>query len=226
VRCMCEQVVIPEQNCFVIPESLSFEQAAVAEPLSIAIHSVNQTVAISENTTIAVLGAGPVGLCTMLAVQSKGGRRIYISDKINERLKVAEKLGATRICNPDEDDIVKVIGEAEPLGIDVVFECSGDAAALDQAVELLAPGGRLVITGIPVGSRISLNIDQLRRKEITIQNVRRQNCTVEETIRLLAGGDIKVDDLITHRVPLAEAKSAFDLVAGYEDGVVKAMVTV
>ena len=224
--CMCEQVVIPEQNCFIIPDSLSFAQAAVAEPLSIAIHSVNQSIAISEQTPIAILGAGPVGLCTLLAAQSKGGCRIYVSDKINERLQVAEKLGAAWTGNPDKNDIVKAIAEAEPLGIDVVFECSGDAAALDQAVELLAPGGRLVITGIPIGSRISLNIDQLRRKEITVQNVRRQNCTVEETIRLLADGDINVDGLITHKMPLAEAKAAFDLVAGYEDGVVKAMVVV
>jgi L-iditol 2-dehydrogenase len=66
----------------------------------------------------------------------------------------------------------------------------------------------------------------LRRKEITIKNVRRQNCSVEDTINLLASGKVNIDPLITHRLPLDDAKEAFDLVAGYEDGVVKAMIVV
>jgi len=224
--CMCEQVVIPEQNCFIIPDELSFEQAAVAEPLSIAYYSANRLADFSEDSPIAILGAGPVGLCTMLAAQARGCGKVYITDRIRERLDIAEKLGADFTGNPDEDEVVNLIGAAEPLGIPVVFECSGDADALDQAVEILAPGGMLVITGIPVGSRISLNIDLLRRKEITIKNVRRQNCAVEDTISLLAEGRVNVDGLITHRLSLDDAKGAFDLVAGYEDGVVKAMIMV
>ena len=224
--CMCEQVVIPEQNCFVIPGNLSFEQAAVAEPLSIALYSVNQSIEITAETNIAILGAGPVGLCTMLAAQSKGAKKIYVTDKINARLEIATELGAVWTGNPVETDVVKEIGEAAPLGMSVVFECSGDADALDQAVELLAPGGKLMITGIPIGSRISLNIDQLRRKEIMVQNVRRQNQTVEETIELLGADKVNVDALISHRFSLDDAKDAFDLVASYADGVVKAMVVV
>jgi L-iditol 2-dehydrogenase len=182
--------------------------------------------AFNENSPVAILGAGPVGLCTMLAAQARGCGRVYVTDRIRARLDVAEKLGAYQVGNPAEDDVVKLIEESEPLGIPVVFECSGDADALGQAVELLAPGGMLVITGIPVGSRISLNIDLLRRKEITIRNVRRQNCSVEDTINLLASGEAGIEPLITHRMSLADAKAAFDLVAGYKDGVVKAMVII
>ena len=222
--CMCEHVVVPEQNCFLIPDELSFEQAAVSEPLSIALYSVKQSIPMNADTPVGILGAGPIGLCTMLAAQAMGARRIYITDKLPARLELAKRLGATWTGNPEQRDVVAEIGDAEPLELPVVFECSGDPEALDQAVELLGPGGMLIITGIPEGHRISLNIDLLRRKELTVYNVRRQNETVAETISLLATGAIDISPLVTHRVQLSDAKKAFDLVADYADGVVKAMV--
>ncbi len=222
--CMCEQVIIPEHNCFKIPEHLSLEHAAVAEPLSIAIYSVNKSIPMAAETPVAILGAGPIGLCTLLAAQARGARKIYITDKIPERLALAKQLGATWVGNPNDVDVVAEVKSIERLGLPVVFECSGDAEGLDQAVELLGPGGKLVITGIPEGQRVSLNMDLLRRNEISIFNVRRQNQSVEEALQRLASGDINVDKLITHRFPLSETQAAFELVASYADGVVKAMI--
>ncbi len=224
--CMCEQVVIPEKCCFSIPDNISYEQASVAEPLSIALYSVKQSIPMTADTSVAILGAGPIGLCTMLAARSQGARNFFVTDKIKERLMLARELGADWVGNAAVSDVVADMQSNVPLGFPVVFECSGDAEALDQAVELLAPGGKLVITGIPLGHRISLSIDDLRRKEITIYNVRRQNRTVDETIRMLSQGDINIDQIITHRFPLKDAKQAFDLVAEYADGVIKAMVVI
>jgi L-iditol 2-dehydrogenase len=223
---MCEQVVIPEKCCFSIPDNISYEQASVAEPLSIALYSVKQSIPMTADTSVAILGAGPIGLCTMLAARSQGARNFFVTDKIKERLMLARELGADWVGNAAVSDVVADMQSNVPLGFPVVFECSGDAEALDQAVELLAPGGKLVITGIPLGHRISLSIDDLRRKEITIYNVRRQNRTVDETIRMLSQGDINIDQIITHRFPLKDAKQAFDLVAEYADGVIKAMVVI
>jgi len=114
--------------------------------------------------------------------------------------------------------------EAEPLGFPVVFECCGQQEALDQGTRLLRPGGKLVVTGIPEGSRISLSIDLLRRNELTVYNVRRQNQCVGPALDMIATGKVDISPLITHRVPLANAKNAFDTVAAYADGVIKAMV--
>ncbi len=222
--CMCEQVVVPARNCFPFSDAISFEQAAVVEPLSIAVYSVRQSVALNPGTAIAILGAGPIGLCTMLAARAAGGRRFFVTDRIASRLVLARTLGASWTGNPDNEDIVTAITDIEPLQMDVVFECCGKPEALDQAVDLLKPGGKLMLTGIPEGSRISLCIDALRRNEITIFNVRRQNECVAPAIDLVASGAVDVNPLITHRVPLTEAKRAFDLVADYADGVIKAMV--
>ena len=222
--CMCEQVVIPEQNCFPVPAHLSMEAAALAEPLSIAVYAVRSSIALSPETPVAILGAGPIGLCTMLAAKAAGARTFYVTDPLPERLALATKLGATWVGNPDEIDVVEQIARHEPLQVPVVFECCGKPEALDQGVLLLRPGGKLMIVGIPEGSRISLDIDELRRKEITIYNVRRQNECVEAAIELMADGMVDADLLVTHRIPLAETKVAFDLVADYRDGVLKAMV--
>lgn len=222
--CMCEQIVVPARNCFRIPQNMAYEEAAVAEPLSIAIYSVRQSIALSPATPVAILGAGPIGLCTLLAAREAGAERIYVTDRIPERLRMAERMGAWFTGSPDDPGLDARLLEAEPLGFPVVFECCGQQVALDQGTRLLRPGGKLVVTGIPEGSRISLCIDLLRRNELTVYNVRRQNQCVELALDMIATGKVDIKPLITHRVPLANARDAFDTVAAYADGVIKAMV--
>lgn len=222
--CMCELVAVPAHNCFHLADGLTFEEAAVAEPLSIAVYSVQQSIAMSPDTPVAILGAGPVGLCTLLAALQAGARRIYVTDPIPERRRMAATLGACWTGSPDDAGVEARILEKESLGLPVVFECCGKQEALDQATRLLKPRGKLVITGIPDGSRISLNIDLLRRNELSIYNVRRQNQCVERALAMIAAGEVDVKPLITHRLPLKSARHAFDIVAGYADGVIKAVV--
>jgi L-iditol 2-dehydrogenase len=223
--CMCERITVPVHNCFRFPDGMSFEQAAAAEPLSIAVYSVKKSIPMSADTPVAILGCGPIGLCTLLAVLQAGAKRVYMTDRIPERLALAKRLGACWTGRPDEAAVEVQLIRQEPLGFPVVFECCGKQEAIDQGTRLLRPGGMLVITGIPEGSRISLCIDILRRNELTVYNVRRQNQCVKSALAMIADGTIDVAPLITHRFPLAQAKRAFELVADYADGVVKAMVT-
>jgi threonine dehydrogenase-like Zn-dependent dehydrogenase len=123
-------------------------------------------------------------------------------------------------------DIVKTMQPIEPRMLDVVFECCGQQEAIDQAMSLLKPGGKLMIIGIPELSRYSFSVDEMRRKEICIQNVRRQNESLHECLHLLNSKKIDVSPWITHRFKLADTKKAFDLVTGYGDGVIKAMIEI
>jgi L-iditol 2-dehydrogenase len=108
--------------------------------------------------------------------------------------------------------------------MDVVFECAGQQETIDQSVDLLKPGGKLMLIGIPRIERISFAIDKIRRKEIAIINIRRQNKCTQHAIDLIASGKISVDFMITHRFDLEQAQDAFDMVAEYRDGVVKALI--
>jgi L-iditol 2-dehydrogenase len=221
--CLSEYIVMPEQNCFPLPEGLTLEEAVLVEPLSIALYSVRVLGGRAPEKT-AVLGAGPIGLSVLIAARALTPGTIYMTDKIEDRLEAARRAGAAWAGNPDRQDIVSEIAAREPLLLDAVFECSGDPAALDQAVDLLKPGGRLVIVGIPAPDRVSLDIHKLRRKEITLLNVRRQRYAVSEAIGLLAAGSFDPRFMLTHRFDLADAAWAFEHVAGYRDGVIKAVV--
>ena len=221
--CLGEFMVMPQECCYPIPSGMTFEQAALAEPLSIGIYAATLAGSLAGRK-IGILGAGPIGLSVLLAARAQGVRPIYVTDKINARLSAASRAGATWTGNPTCTDIVADIAAAEPLLLDVVLECCGQQAAVDQAIDLLKPGGKLVMVGIPEVDRISLVIDKARRKEICLQNVRRQNGCVQAALDLIAGGTVSVDFMLTHRFPFAETRQAFDLVAEYRDGVVKAMI--
>ena len=222
--CLSEYLVMPETSCFLLPDTMSFDQAAISEPLAIGVYAVKQSIPM-EGATVGILGAGPIGLSVLLPARAQGARRIFITDKIEARLALAKRAGAEWVGNPDTSDVVADIIKLEPAQLDVVFECCGKQEALDQAIELLKPGGKLMLVGIPPTlERVSFKIDELRRKEIGIQNVRRQNHCVQPALDMIGRGDFNVDVMVTHRFPFERTQEAFDLVADYRDGVVKAMI--
>lgn len=223
--CLCEYIVMPEECCYPTNGTITLEQAALCEPLSIGAYSVKQA-NLPKNAHLAILGAGPIGLCTFVSAKAESPNACYMTEKIKERVEVAEKAGATWVGNPDKQDIVKEILKQKPDGVDVAFECAGQQETIDQCVELLRPGGKLILTGIPRFERISLAIDKIRRKEIAIINTRRQNNCVQTAIDLIASGKVNVDFMITHRFTLEQTRDAFDMVAEYRDGVVKALIEV
>ena len=146
-----------------------------------------------------------------------------MTDKLDYRTEVAEQFGAAWAGNPNKIDIVFKLNELEPDLLDVVFECCGQQDAMDQAIKILKPGGHLVIVGIPEVDSINFDIHELRRKEITLHNVRRQNNCMRSTIDFVSKND-DVLNLITHKYNFSEIDKAYDLVAGYSDNVIKAVI--
>jgi len=223
--CLCEYIVMPEQSCLAVNEQISPEQGVLCEPFTIGVYAVKQA-QMPRDANIAVLGCGPIGLSCLVAAQAQGAKDIYATDRVQNRALAAVEAGAVFSSNPDREDVVKQILSRRPEGIDTVFECAGQQNTLDEAVELLKPGGKLVIIGIPRCERISFIIDRIRRKEITIVNVRRQRRCTRKAIDLIAGGRAKVDFMVTHRFGLEQVQEAFDMVAGYHDGVIKALIEI
>jgi L-iditol 2-dehydrogenase len=223
--CLGEYVVLPEKCCYPIKEIMTFEQATLSEPLAIGVYSVERSM-LPEQANVAILGAGPIGMSVFHVLRTKYVGNVYITDKIEERLTFAQKLKPRWTGNPDRMDIVKEISSMEPLLMDVVYECSGNEEAYTEAVQLLKPGGNLVIVGITETDEISFPIHELRRKEITIINIRRQvNCT-QKALDLLNQCIVNMDSMATHNFSLEETQQAFDLVANYRDGVMKAIINV
>ena len=214
---------MPARNCYRLPKSMSYDLGVMVEPVSIGLYAVRM-LDLFRPGSIAVLGMGPIGLCVLLSLKDRQKHKVYVTDKIDTRLALAKKLGAVWRANPDSVDIVAEMLHHVPLSLDAVFECSGDPEAIKQAVDLLKPGGQLIIVGIPEQDTISFDINQLRRKELVIKNVRRQNECSVAAIDLVMRRSKDIKKMITHRFSLAEVKKAFNMVAGYRDGVVKALI--
>ena len=221
--CLMEYIVMPEESCFPLSGKLTPDHGSISEPLAIGVYAVKKSGGV-KGLKIGILGFGPIGMSVMLAAKAKGAKSVYVTDKIDPRLTIAVKEAASFAGNPLKEDIVAKILQKTKLGLDIVFECCGQQDALDQAVEVLKPGGKLVVVGIPEFDRWSMNVETTRRKEISLQFIRRQVDCVKPTLEMMNNGLINIDNMITHRFPFIKSKEAFDLVADYRDGVMKAMI--
>ena len=221
--CLSEYIVMPESSCFPLTGKLIPDHGSISEPLAIGVYAVKKSPEM-KGLSVGILGFGPIGMSVMLAAKAQGAGKFYITDKIEERLSIARKEGAVLTLNPLKDDAVKKIIDASHMGMDVVFECCGQQDAFDQAVDILKPGGKLIVVGIPEFDTWLMNVENTRRKEISIQFIRRQVDCVESALDLMKSGIISVEGMVTHRFPFDMTKEAFDLVAGYKDGVMKAMI--
>ena len=220
--CLCDLMVMPEDCCY-SARGLTADQAALVEPLTIGYYAVQLSGEL-KGKKVAILGSGPIGLSVLLAARTAGAAAVYMTDRLDYRLEAARQQGATWTGNPDRVDIIHDIIQCEPLELDVVFECCGQQTAFDQAIKLCKPMGRVVIVGIPETDHTAFAVHDARRKGLTFINVRRQNECIEPVIDLIDKGTIKPDFMITHRFSLGQTARAFELLADYRDGIIKAMV--
>ncbi len=221
--CLMEYIVMPETSCFPLTGSLTSDHGSISEPLAIGIYAVKKSGAVRDLNT-GILGYGPIGMSVMLAAGAEAAGKIFVTDKIDKRLAISQREGSYLTGNPLKEDIVKKILKAEPSGLDVIFECCGQQDAFDQAIELLKPGGKLIVVGIPEFDRWSMDVETTRRREISLQFIRRQVDCTGPSIEMMKSGRINVDKMVTHRFPFIKTKEAFDLVSDYKDGVMKAMI--
>jgi L-iditol 2-dehydrogenase len=222
---VAEYRVLPAGNCLPIPDNVTLEEAALVEPLSVGLYAARLG-EVYPAARVAIFGAGPIGLSVLLCTKATAPCTVYMTDLLDERLAVARQCGADWTGNAVGPSALEAIAKQEPWGLDIVFECSGDPACIDQAQQLLTPGGTLVLVGIPSTVHVAFDIHTMRTKELTFKNVRRQKGCVAPAIRLIADRHIDVAPMLTHAFPLARLGDAFELVAGYRDGVIKAMIDV
>jgi L-iditol 2-dehydrogenase len=220
---LCERLVMPEASCYVIPDAMTMTRATLSEPFSIALWA--QKLGRQErDATIAILGAGPIGLSVLTACKAAGPCTVFQTDLLDSRLALARRLGADWTANAARGDAAAEILARQPLGLDIVFECAGRQETIAQALDLVKPCCKVVIVGIPEADSVQFEMNQMRRKEIRIQNVRRQLDCVEPAIDMLATGSVNLDPMVTHEFDFDHVHEAFDLVADYRDNVVKAMI--
>jgi L-iditol 2-dehydrogenase len=221
-----EYMAHPADLVFPIPDSINDKEAAVLEPLGIALHAV-RLAKLRPGDTIAILGSGPIGLLTMQVALVSGARAAYVTDLVPERLAMAMQLGATEALKADEQDPVAwILEQTAGRGVDVAFETAWADETPAQAAEVTRRGGKVIMAGIPRENVALFPAHYCRRKGLTIKYVRRMKHTYPRAIAMVRDGVLDVQSIVTHHFPLEKAAEAYELAASYKDGVVKAIVQV
>ena len=217
-----ELVNLPVANFAPIPAALSFDQAALSEPLAIAMHSL-RLASIAAGESVAVIGAGPIGLLTIAALRAANAGRIWAIEPLAHRRELARLMGAEVALAPEEA-AAEILRATSQRGVDCAIDCAAGAETVPEAVRLTRNAGRVALTGIHSTARFWIDGSAMRRKELTLLNVRRSNHETHEALELLMAHPDWFLPLVTHTRPLDRIGEAFELTSQYRDGVGKMVI--
>jgi len=208
--CMAEYAVLPEICARRIPSHIPVEQAALMEPLGVAVHAVDKAGVSGE--TVAILGCGAIGLMAVAVAKAFGALRIYATSHSPAKLERALQMGAYRGLKVDRDDVeAEILAETGREGVGVVIEMSGSPEAIAQGFQILRKGGTYVAVGIPTRPVELELVNSVIKREALYTGIhgRKMWDTWIKAERLLASGQIDLSPVFGQRFPLAEFEAAF-----------------
>jgi D-xylulose reductase len=220
-------VVHPADFTFKLPDNVSFDAAAMVEPLAVGVHGTVKA-RVTPGDIAVVIGAGPIGLVTVLAAFAAGCARVIVSDVDEAKLAIALKLakvpGSVVTVNVRSEKLADAVKrETEGWGADVLFECSGNEKAAAELFDALCPGGCAVMIGIPL-QPFPHDVSAACVKEARVEHVFRYAHVFPRCIAMLASGAIDVSPLITERFAFEESVKAFEFAASQPKGSVKVQI--
>ncbi len=223
---LANYVTHPEDMCFKLPENVSNVEGALVEPLAVGLHASDQG-KVKLGDTVVIFGTGCIGLTTIISCKAKGASKIIVVDILENRLKVAIKVGATHTVNAKEVDVLKEIEElTEGKGADVVIDAAGAEITVKQTVDAVKTGGIIVLVGMTPKDEIEFNFMKLMSKEAEVKTVFRYRNLYPIAINAIASGAINIKDIVSHEFDFVQTKEAFDFVADHASDVVKAVIKI
>lgn len=217
-----EFVVVPARIVYSIPESLPLEHAAMIEAVSVAVHAVKH-VSLSSESTVLVVGSGMIGLLIIQAVKQKGCRRIIAVDKMTERLSMAASMGATRVIDANQANVLDELKQELPDGVDVAFEVVGASATLHTAIQTTKKGGAVVMVG-NLAPEVTIPLQSVVTREIRLLGTCASAGEYPECIQLMASGAIDVAPLVSQIAPLEDGPQWFDRLYEGQPGLMKVIL--
>jgi L-iditol 2-dehydrogenase len=219
-----EYAVAAADFAHVLPDSVDDESGAFVEPVSVGVQACTRA-GLQAACTVAILGAGPIGLVTMLVARAFGAAAVYLVDRLADRLALGAALGAAAVMDAGREDPAARIAELTGgRGVDHVFDASGSSAACASAPALAARGGSVTLIGWPEKSTFPFPVESIIEKELDIHGTNRYCNAFSRAIALLAGGRIDVHPLVSHRFGLDRVTEAFAFAADNPAQTIKLMV--
>jgi L-iditol 2-dehydrogenase len=214
-----EYIKVPARMVLVnmqeIPSHVSYEEAAITEPLACVLHGVEEA-GVKLGDTVAIIGAGPIGLLHLLTVKKLGVEKVIIIDLVDERLSFAEKLGADETINAGKVDVAEKVRQMTGgYGADVVIEAIGLPTTWEQALTLVRKGGTVLeFGGCPPKTEIRVNTELLHYGEVKVMGAFHATpLHFRRALNYIASKTINVKPLITRKMRLEEIKEAFQILS-------------
>lgn len=222
---MREYIAHPAELCHILPDNVSTLEGALIEPLAVAMTAVAKSgITIGQSATI--LGSGCIGLVTVLALRAIGVQDITVVDLFDIRLDKALELGAARVINASDTDVVTAVRELhDGGGPDVVFETAGNITSATQTVPIVKRGGTVMIVGNVVG-QTPFDLQKMTNKEVTLQTTFRYHNTHPTAIKAVSSGQIDISKIVSKVYDLDDAASAFEDSITQKETMVKAVLKI
>ncbi len=221
---MREYAVMAARNALKVPAGMDFVSATAVEPVAVLLHALNLA-KLRVGETVAVMGAGPIGILGVQLAKLAGASTVICADRIEHRLKSAKALGADAVVNVDKQSISDAVFDmTHHKGAHVVIDAAGKPASINASIASARHGGRIVVVGIPSQAETSLNLWEAGHRELSITMQKRSNGNDHDALQLLMSGKIDPNTLITHRFPMEQGSEAFKTMGSYADGVIKPVI--
>lgn len=218
-----EYVVVPEHILYHLPDELGFEQAAMIEAVSVAVHAANRT-PITLGDTAVVVGTGMIGLLVVQALKLSGCSKVIAIDLDNDKLRLAEELGAHVGLNPNEVDVqARILEMTNGRGADVAAEVVGATPTIKTAIDSVRRGGAITVVG-NLAPTVELPLQSVVTRELSIYGTCASNGEYPQCIDLLASGAIQVDPLISQKANLEAGPELFAKLYAGEPGLMKVIL--
>ncbi|HBP63237.1 MAG TPA: butanediol dehydrogenase [Desulfosporosinus sp.] len=220
-----EYVNVPAYTMYKIPDDMSYEAAAVIEPIAVGIHAVRQA-PVMEGDIVVVLGAGTIGLATLQAAKAAGASKVYVIEMAKARKEFALNMGATAVFDPSEVDVIAKIKElTDGLGADITFECIGNHKTAPLAIQLARKSGKIVMVGI-FERESTFNFFEVTATEKHIIGSLAYNGEFKTAIDLMNDGRIKAEPMITGKIKLEDIiEKGFDELVNHKEENIKILVS-
>lgn len=216
-----DTAIVDSGSLYPLPDSMPPQHGAFTEPVAVSVRAAATVADLDPQEPVLVIGAGPIGVLTGVALRAQGSQNVVILERNPARAKIAENLGFNTVVDEDPTSSLNVLGARDPIA---VIECAGSANATNAALKLLRRQGRLVLVGLPM-KRSEIDIDTLIMKEIHVNGAAGYTrADFGRAIALLASGVIPVGSMVTGVVSLDNAEEAFNELSAAETTHMKILI--
>lgn len=221
-----EYVAHEADLCFKLPDNVSTLEGALIEPLAVGFHAAIQGDAHLGQKAV-VMGAGCIGLVSMMALKARGVSEVYVVDIMEKRLEKALELGATGVINGSKEDVLERIKElTNGTGMDLVIETAGTEITTRQAIHIAKKGSNIVLVGYSKSGEMTLPMSLVLDKELTFKTVFRYRHIYPMAIDAVAAGKVNLKGIVTDVFELDEAQKAMDYSVNNKADIVKAVIRI